>query len=208
MRAGLTPNAVQWWRCGGLRGPNLAECVAVRRRFRAKVGVFWQSLVSPHLSVRRESGETRESPLGGREACPANRSSASLVEHRHHPAVGDGRGLDRNIDLVNADSRDVHEGTPRPGCPERFGGGDGMWSGRVVLDFTTAPVPGAGTTRIDHGACRQALPPPARTREAQDEDIANRCVSARHPAQETQAPIVCSRVIVDSLRTRSTSRQP
>ena len=44
MRAGLTPNAVQWCRCGGLRGPNLAECVAVRRRFRAKVGVFWQSL--------------------------------------------------------------------------------------------------------------------------------------------------------------------
>ena len=46
MRAGLTPNAVQWCRCGGLRGPNLAECVAVRRRFRAKVGVFWQSLVN------------------------------------------------------------------------------------------------------------------------------------------------------------------
>ena len=44
MRAGLTPNAVQWCRCGGLRGPNLAECVAVRRRFRAKVGGFWQSL--------------------------------------------------------------------------------------------------------------------------------------------------------------------
>ena len=29
MRAGLTPNAVQWCRCGGLRGPNLAECVAM-----------------------------------------------------------------------------------------------------------------------------------------------------------------------------------
>ena len=50
MRAGLTPNAVQWCRCGGLRGPNLAECVAVRRRFRAKVGVFWQSL-STILSI-------------------------------------------------------------------------------------------------------------------------------------------------------------
>ena len=46
MRAGLTPNAVQWCRCGGLRGPNLAECVVVRRRLRAKVGVFWQSLVN------------------------------------------------------------------------------------------------------------------------------------------------------------------
>ena len=52
MRAGLTPNAVQWCRCGGLRGPNLAECVAVRRRFRAKVGVFWQSL----NSLGRRSG--------------------------------------------------------------------------------------------------------------------------------------------------------
>ena len=49
MRAGLTPNAVQWCRCGGLRGPNLAECVAVRCRFRAKVGVFWQSLVKDNL---------------------------------------------------------------------------------------------------------------------------------------------------------------
>ena len=61
MRAGLTPNAVQWCRCGGLRGPNLAECVAVRRRFRAKVGVFWQSLyregggVAP-LTLLRELG--------------------------------------------------------------------------------------------------------------------------------------------------------
>ena len=53
MRAGLTPNAVQWWRCGGLRGPNLAECVAVRRRFRAKVGVFWQSLTSGVCRTRR-----------------------------------------------------------------------------------------------------------------------------------------------------------
>ena len=43
MRAGLTPNAVQWCRCGGLGGPNLAESVAVRRRFRAGVGVFWQT---------------------------------------------------------------------------------------------------------------------------------------------------------------------
>ena len=51
MRAGLTPNAVQWCRCGGLRGPNLAECVAVRRRFRAKVGVFWQSLVTQETGI-------------------------------------------------------------------------------------------------------------------------------------------------------------
>ena len=46
MRAGLMPNAVQWRRCGGLRGPNLAQCVVVRRRFRAKAGVFWQTLVT------------------------------------------------------------------------------------------------------------------------------------------------------------------
>ena len=51
MRAGLTPNAVQWCRCGGFRGPNLAESVAVRRRFRAKVGVFWQSLVIVRLAA-------------------------------------------------------------------------------------------------------------------------------------------------------------
>ena len=44
MWAGLTPNAVQWCRCGGFRGRNLAESVAVRRRFRAGVRVFCQTL--------------------------------------------------------------------------------------------------------------------------------------------------------------------
>ena len=62
-----------------------------------------------------------------------------LVEHRHHPVVGDGRGLDRNVDLVNADFRDLHAGIP------------------------------------------------VRTTEAPYEDIANRRVSARHPAREAQA---------------------
>ena len=52
IRAGLTP---AWCRCGRCRGRNLAESVAVRRRFRAKVGVFWQSAdsdFSPPLAPR------------------------------------------------------------------------------------------------------------------------------------------------------------
>ena len=51
------PSTLQWCRCSRFRGRNLAECVAVRRRFRAKVGVFWQSLAStdklPHLEISR-----------------------------------------------------------------------------------------------------------------------------------------------------------
>ena len=49
MRAGLTPNAVQWCRCGGLRGPNLAECVAMcggSSQISRESGVFWQTRVS------------------------------------------------------------------------------------------------------------------------------------------------------------------
>ena len=46
MRAGWTPSTVQWCRCGGFRGRNLAEGVAVRRRFRAEMGVFWQTRIS------------------------------------------------------------------------------------------------------------------------------------------------------------------
>ena len=46
MRTGLTPSTVQWCRCGRFRGRNLADSVAVRRRFRAGVGVFCQTLVS------------------------------------------------------------------------------------------------------------------------------------------------------------------
>ena len=44
MRAGLTPSTLQWCRCGRFRGRNLAESVAVRRRFRAGVRVFCQTL--------------------------------------------------------------------------------------------------------------------------------------------------------------------
>ena len=44
MRTGLTPSTVQWCRCGRFRGRNLADSVAVRRRFRAGVGVFCQTL--------------------------------------------------------------------------------------------------------------------------------------------------------------------
>ena len=46
MRTGMTPSPLQWCRCGRLRGRNLAESVAVCRRFRAGVGVFWQTLVT------------------------------------------------------------------------------------------------------------------------------------------------------------------
>ena len=38
------PSTLQWCRCGRFRGRNLAESVAVRRRFRAGVGVFCQTL--------------------------------------------------------------------------------------------------------------------------------------------------------------------
>ena len=46
MRTGLTPSTVQWCRCGRFRGRNLADSVAVRRRFRAGVGVFCQTLIN------------------------------------------------------------------------------------------------------------------------------------------------------------------
>ena len=46
MWTGLMPSTLQSCRCGRFRGRNLAESVAVRRRFRAGVGVFWQTLAS------------------------------------------------------------------------------------------------------------------------------------------------------------------
>ena len=49
MRTGLTPSTVQWCRCGRFRGRNLADSVAVRRRFRAGVGVFCQTLVTTSM---------------------------------------------------------------------------------------------------------------------------------------------------------------
>ena len=53
MRTGLTPSTVQWCRCGRFRGRNLADSVAVRRRFRAGVRVFCQTLAS----VRPKTGD-------------------------------------------------------------------------------------------------------------------------------------------------------
>ena len=44
MHTGLTPSTLQQCRCSRFRGRNLAESVAVRRRSRAGVGVFWQTL--------------------------------------------------------------------------------------------------------------------------------------------------------------------
>ena len=52
--AGLTPSAVQWCRCGGFRGPDLAESVPVRRRFRAGVGVFCQTLAKHDPAWKEE----------------------------------------------------------------------------------------------------------------------------------------------------------
>ena len=42
MWTGLMPSTLQWCRCGRFRGRNLAGSVAVRRRYRAGVGVFCQ----------------------------------------------------------------------------------------------------------------------------------------------------------------------
>ena len=53
MRTGLTPSTLQWCRCVRLRGRNVAKSVAVRRRFRAGVGVFWQTLVMQVLRPAR-----------------------------------------------------------------------------------------------------------------------------------------------------------
>ena len=47
------PSTLQWCRCGRFRGRNLAESVAARRRFRAGVGVFWQTLVTSVVTVDR-----------------------------------------------------------------------------------------------------------------------------------------------------------
>ena len=46
------PSTLQWCRCGRFRGRNLAESGAVRRRFRAGVGVFWQTLPIGPPSMR------------------------------------------------------------------------------------------------------------------------------------------------------------
>ena len=68
MRAGLTPSAVQWCRCGGFRGPDLAESVPVRRRFRAGVGVFCQTLASFPI-IRARNGPQSSTWCRSRPAC-------------------------------------------------------------------------------------------------------------------------------------------
>ena len=57
MWTGLMPSTLQWCRCGRFRGRNLAESVAVRRRFRAGVGVFCQTLTTNRDVISDVIGE-------------------------------------------------------------------------------------------------------------------------------------------------------
>ena len=108
MRAGLTPNAVQWCRCGGLRGPNLAECVAVRCRFRAKVGVFWQSLVT-------EIGQAFYRGLSRSD----NAAEAAVVRSFVKQAIELSGETDQSVDELTAeivpspDARQMHAFAPQ-----------------------------------------------------------------------------------------------
>ena len=69
------PSTLQWCRCGRFRGRNLAESVTVRRRFRAGVGVFWQTLVI---------ASTRDTPSQASQQGP----------NIHTPSAGLRRGLE------------------------------------------------------------------------------------------------------------------
>ena len=98
MRTGLTPSTVQWCRCGRFRGRNLADSVAVRRRFRAGVGVFCQTLIilfaaSSHSSAFKNIAlATPWLPAG----LPPRRSRAMHAPpgrlDRSREAIGAGRG--------------------------------------------------------------------------------------------------------------------
>ena len=101
MRTGMTPSPLQWCRCGRLRGRNLAESVAVCRRFRAGVGVFWQTLI-------REVGV---GPGSGDEVAEAGRLRPSCVLGR---ALGD-EGMAVSSHRIDASRCDGPErGAPRP----------------------------------------------------------------------------------------------
>ena len=78
MRTGLTPSTVQWCRCGRFRGRNLADSVAVRRRFRAGVGVFCQTLV-----------------MAAYEPHVGQLSQPILLGPHRHPSVATHQGIDK-----------------------------------------------------------------------------------------------------------------
>ena len=69
-------HTLQWCRCGRCRGRNLAESVAVRRRFRAKVGVFWQS--------HSISGNTEARPTTSLKYVCVGPSTAKGSQPRQH----------------------------------------------------------------------------------------------------------------------------
>ena len=57
------PSTLQWCRCDRFRGRNLAGSVAVRRRFRAGVGVFCQTLTLESASIIVTGLENRDVAL-------------------------------------------------------------------------------------------------------------------------------------------------
>ena len=75
MWTGLMPSNLQWCRCGRFRGPNLAESVAVRRRFRAGVRAFCQKLIMVEL----RTGAPTVGSGGGSVAFASGLSPAPLV---------------------------------------------------------------------------------------------------------------------------------
>ena len=57
------PRTLQWCRYGRFRGRNLAEGVAVRRRFRAGVGVFCQTLIKSRAEPSRAEPSRAEARI-------------------------------------------------------------------------------------------------------------------------------------------------
>ena len=84
IRAGLTPSTLQWCRCGRCRGRNLAESVAVRRRFRAGVGVFWQTLTKVRPCAPRLGPGTPGEPVACAPSRLRRRRRRSLPAARRH----------------------------------------------------------------------------------------------------------------------------
>ena len=110
MRTGLTPSTVQWCRCGRFRGRNLADSVAVRRRFRAGVGVFCQTLIilfaaSSHSSAFKNIALPLHDCRRGAGAAPVPSQANAARSPRPKPQSHWGRTRARR--------------TPVPGTPAR-----------------------------------------------------------------------------------------
>ena len=97
MRTGLTPSTVQWCRCGRFRGRNLADSVAVRRRFRAGVGVFCQTLTIP--AAFRAAKMAQAAPLESVERIARREIGRTLSHERTIPKM-----IDRIKDLFGDSS--------------------------------------------------------------------------------------------------------